>query len=93
MRNKNEIGRSLQMNTLEKRISFLNNYFVYKKVRHDTVPVKIRGEYDDLYTDIGIKQIYDNDENDEDETITQKKMKVKKTSKKVKIKTPSATAS
>lgn len=95
MRNKNEIGRSLQMNTLEKRISFLNNYFVYKKIRHDTVPVKIRGEYDDLYTDIGIKQIYDDEDKDEDEDEinTQKKMKVKKTAKKVKIKTPSATAS
>ena len=37
MRKKSEIGNSLHMNNMEKRISFLNNYFVYKKVRHDTV--------------------------------------------------------
>ena len=91
MRKKSEIGQSLYMNSLEKRISFLNNYFIYKKVRHDTVPVKLRGEYDDLKTDIQIKQIYDDDSNsDEDEEKQESKkksMKVKKTAKRVKIKT------
>ena len=72
------------MNNMEKRISFLNNYFVYKKVRHDTVPVKLRGEYDDLHTDISVKQIYDDDENENNNDKT--KMKIKKTTKKAVIK-------
>jgi hypothetical protein len=89
IRKKSEIGQSLNMNSLEKRISFLNNYFIYKKVRHDTVPVKLRGEYDDLRNDVQIKQIYDDDDDDDEDQELQKKksMKVKKTAKRVIIKT------
>ena len=93
MRKKSEIGQSLQMNDLEKRISFLNNYFIFKKVRHDTVPVKLRGEYDDLKSEeIKIKQIYDDDDDDDDNNENSKSrkkqsMKIKKTTKRVKINT------
>ena len=32
--NKNDIGKALNMSVNEKTISFLNNYFIYKKVRN-----------------------------------------------------------
>ena len=47
-------------------------------------PVKLRGEYDDLHTDISVKQIYDDDENENNNDKT--KMKIKKTTKKAVIK-------
>ena len=31
---KNSIGNSLNMNDEEKFVSFMNNYFIFKKVRH-----------------------------------------------------------
>lgn len=85
IKKKSEIGSSLDMNPLEKQISFLNNYFIYKKVRHDTVPVKITGEYDDLYKDIQVNKEY-NETLDDEEDDKKKITKVKKTKKKVKIK-------
>ena len=86
MKNKSEIGKSLEMNTIEKQISFLNTYFVYKKVRHDTVPVKLRGEYDDLYQDISLNEdVYNTNNILDDQEEDKSKMKIKKTARKVKI--------
>lgn len=36
-----EIGKTLNMTEMEKKISFLNTYFVYKKIRHEITPVKL----------------------------------------------------
>ncbi len=83
IRKKSEIGHSLKMNIFEKKISFLNNYFVFKKVRHDTVPVKLYGEFDDLENNVEVKTFYDSD----DDENNKKSMKVKKTKRKVTLKT------
>jgi hypothetical protein len=36
-----QVGRALHMNKEEKQISFFNSYFVCKKVRHETTPVRL----------------------------------------------------
>ena len=55
IQNVNSIGTSLRMSQEEKTISFLNRYFVYKKIRHDTVPVTLKGDYDDLLDNVDLK--------------------------------------
>ena len=38
-----DIGNALNMNENEKNISFMNNYFIFKKIRHEISNVALMG--------------------------------------------------
>ena len=72
---KNEIGKSLTMSSEEKFVSFLNNCFVFKKIRNvDTINVE------QIMTNESSQEV--EDENKKSKKIQESSEKVKKTFKK-----------
>ena len=56
-------GNALNMSSQEKEISFLNTYFIYKKIRHEISPVKLSNAPRIEENEIAIEQILSNIEN------------------------------
>ena len=78
---KADIGDALIISTKEKRLSFLNNYFIYKKVH------SVNAAQEELhYTAKDLQQVDSSKEIDEDDSPTPKQVrKIKKYKKKVKL--------
>ena len=60
---KTYFGNALNMSSQEKEISFLNTYFIYKKIRHEISPVKLSNAPRIEENEIAIEQMLSNIEN------------------------------
>ena len=66
-KNKNTyFGKALEMTSQEQEISFLNSYFIYKKIRHEITPVKVSDAPRIQENEIAISNIIDNMDKDID---------------------------
>ena len=78
---KADIGDALIISTKEKRLSFLNNYFIYKKIH------SVNAAQEELhYTAKDLQEVDSSKELDQDDSPTPKQVrKIKKYKKKVKL--------
>ena len=79
--NRSEIGSALNLSSEEKEISYLNNYFVFKKIRNPD-PVVIRENMIKKYNQINFDK---NTSNLKKSSIIPKRQDVKKLKKKIKL--------
>jgi DNA polymerase elongation subunit (family B) len=84
----NDYGKAIGMNVFEKKISFLNRYFVYKKVRNvDASRVQLEGEEEEDELPVVASNTFEPEVAEEEDEVTVV-LKPKTTKKKKTVKLP-----
>ena len=77
--NKKRLGKALQMTEYEREISFLNNYFIFKKIGNPDAKSIANRYIDNIVVDDDIT------EQEKETMVKEKKIKIKKLPKRFKL--------